>query len=110
MLASTVQFSTNNQTPPPGGPAEPRRPQTTSGTRPEMVLTKTRTQPPHGGGPFLQDPTACLQPPDTPRPASTQPRRAAVLGAGKTPAAELVSVPPSSTAPNTRGHPVVGDH
>jgi hypothetical protein len=37
----------------------------------------------------------------------TAPRKGdgAVLGAGPTPAAELVSVPPSSTTPDTRGPP-----
>jgi hypothetical protein len=89
---------------PPHTPARPGTPTGThGGTRTREALTRSN------GRPFPQDPTACLRTTTPPRPGSTRHRGDAVLGAGQEPAAELVSVPPSSTVSNTRGHPVVGD-
>src|SRR3954452_14448798 len=64
MLASTVQFSTNNQPPPP--PAPPARPPTRSrrcetrdGPAPEKAPATAHPRP---RVPLPQDPTACLRP------------------------------------------------
>ena len=85
---------------PPHTPARPGTPTGThGGTRTREALTRSN------GRPFPQDPTACLRTTTPPRPGSTRHRGDAVLGAGQEPAAELVSVPPSSTVSNTRGHP-----
>src|SRR4051794_34332973 len=90
MLASTVQFSTYDQ--PPTAPPPPA-PHVAGGTTDRPVLTETtvarslRTQQRAYGRPSR-------------RLRSTH-TRCAVPGAGSEPAAELVSVPPSSTTPGT---------
>src|SRR5688572_6347486 len=102
MLASTVQFSTSNQTP-PTCPRQTRAPHRGhGGTRSRTALTRSN------GCPLPQDPTACLRTGPPPPPRSPRPRRNAVLAAVTMPA-ELVSVPPSSTTPEARGPPVVAD-
>jgi hypothetical protein len=105
MLASTVQFSTSHRPPPHHTPPAP--PASAGGTRPGRPRTRDNAPPPPGTGPLPQDPTACLRPPPRggsgPPPAAANHGRA-VLGAGGAPAAELVSVPPSSTTPHARRH------
>jgi hypothetical protein len=50
----------------------PPAPDTPGGTTPQRSLTRSNTQPPSpGAGPFPQDPTACLQPPNPDRSRST---------------------------------------
>jgi hypothetical protein len=105
MLASTVQFSTYNRPPTPPPPPNPAPTGGTSGTRtgrPRHKKPPPARQP--RAGPLPQDPTACLRPPPPPIPFPTHPK-ARRTGDRQTPAAELVSVPPSSTTPNTRGPP-----
>jgi hypothetical protein len=105
MLASTVQFSTYDQSPPDDAPA--RTPSTAGAVRgPGGPGTRARTT--LVAGPLPQDPTACLRPRTPHRPRS--PHRPPKGGRCRTrsrpePAAELVSVPPSSTTPDTRGPP-----
>ena len=71
MLASTVQFSTYNQTPvtrPHRTHALPRETQRyEEQTGPAEIHVPTRGKPPDG--PLSQDPTACLQPVSPPPPA-----------------------------------------
>src|SRR5690348_1922109 len=100
MLASTVQFSTNKQ-PPPRRPHPTRTPQ--GDRRCETRDGPARRSPRNRNRfrvPLPQDPTACLRP-RTPPPPPFHAPEGAVLGAGRTPAAELVSVPPSSTTQTT---------
>src|SRR3954452_18999107 len=100
MLASTVQFSTSNQ-PPATRPHQTRTPHGEhDGMRCRPALTEattTRGQPP---GPVPSGPNSVptATHPRDPFPRAT--RGDAVLGAGQEPAAELVSVPPSSTTPH----------
>jgi hypothetical protein len=102
MLASTVQFSTYDQTPITPPPPDPHPPQGTQRyedqTGPD---TKQQIHPATGMSPLPQDPTACLRTRPSPPPRSPRPRRDAVLATMTMPA-ELVSVPPSSTTPGTR--------
>ena len=108
MLASTVQFSTYDQTP----ITRPHQPRHTLGCRQRYEM-QTGPDKRRNGCPLSQDPTACLQPPQpgtTPlhaHPTIRRPRHA-VLGAGTKPAAELVSVPPSSTTPEAPRPPENG--
>src|SRR3954463_1754580 len=90
-----------------------------SGTRTRRPRNRDNAPPPvTGGGPFPQDPTACLRPdPAASRLRSTPPtpRRNGVRVQYWEPAdsgpAELVSVPPSSTTPETSDPPqLVGRH
>src|SRR5688572_9628765 len=118
MLASTVQFSTTHRPPPGTAPANPTATGSTSATT--TGGTGTRTAPTHE----LTTPTRTLRPgrarslrtqqrayaPRPPRPRSTPAHRAGRTGSRQRSAAELVSVPPSSTVSNTRDHPVVGGH
>jgi hypothetical protein len=82
MLASTVQFSTYNQTP----ATRPRQTPAPTGTRRYEMQTgpdTERNETPPGAGPLSQDPTACLRPPPPPlRSTPHPPRGDAVLGAG----------------------------
>jgi hypothetical protein len=104
MLASTVQFSTYNQTP----ATRPRRTQHAPQgnwwyemqTGPEQK--DQQVHPANRMSPLPQDPTACLRTGPPPPPRSPRPRGDAVLAAMTMPA-ELVSVPPSSTTPEARG-------
>ena len=86
MLASTVQFSTNDQPPPPPPHQTPDNPwqsqQEPGGMRCRRPWRRnphpTREppqRPPQGTGPFLQDPTACLRPPPDPDPVPRPPHR-----------------------------------
>src|SRR5690349_6756571 len=123
MLASTVQFSTSNPTPPRADPTGPAtRPHegadTTTGLRSETIRTRKhphpRHPPPPGArtgrrGPFPQDPTARLRPP--PPPARVpHPAHRAVLAREPARPAELVSVPPSSTTQAPRAPTGTGGH
>ncbi|SNT07177.1 hypothetical protein SAMN06893096_1182 [Geodermatophilus pulveris] len=93
MLASTVQFSTNDRPPPdppPPDPTPPGVPATNTNTpdrqavrgpgrprhedhrpHPRRPPTHTRRRPVRDGSPLPQDPTACLRPPTRTRPRST---------------------------------------
>jgi hypothetical protein len=111
MLASTVQFSTYGQSPHiphrqtpgiPGGTTSMRHhrrnqpnPTRTKRSRPARSL---RTQQ-----------RAYDQPPPTTT-FHTHPEGQAVLAATQRSPAELVSVPPLSSTPNTRTHPERGEH
>ena len=115
MLASTVQFSTTNQPSPHTTPPDPAP--RTGHDRYEDRETLDKTTHPHpppgDRGPFPQDPTACLPPPARPPPPFPTPTRHEHRTRGRTrsrrtPAAELVSVPPSSTTPHTRHQPRTG--
>src|SRR4051812_17596870 len=84
MLASTVQFSTNNQPPPRTGPTRPDPPQEVGDVKPGTALCEgpaprpgRRLPPTPGPGPLPQDPTARLRTPapDTARPPRPGPRR-----------------------------------
>src|SRR4051812_45885214 len=96
--------------PPPGGQTS-RRCETRDGPDEE-------TSPP-GGRLAPTPPTGSAPPgpnsvPTNPPPAARPPHPApegttAVLANRPRPASELVSVPPSSTTPDTRGHPSMGD-
>ena len=66
------------------------------------------TPTPTGAARSLRTQQRAYDPGYSPRPGSSQPRRAAVLRAGGKPAAELVSVPPSSTTQASRAPPVDG--
>ena len=107
MLASTVQFSTNNQTP----PTRPRRTHTPrrrdGGTRNRTALNRDNTHAPTRGRPVPSGPNSV---PTTGRPRTDSvprtPRRGGRTGSPQQRPAELVSVPPSSTTPHTRRHPV----
>jgi hypothetical protein len=92
-LCSSQPTNSHHPTGPtrPGPPTGSRRCETRDGPAPEKAVTRSlRTQQ------RAYDP----EPPTAPFHA---PHRGAVLGAGRTPAAELVSVPPSSTTQTTRG-------
>ena len=105
MLASTVQFSTYNQTP----PIRPRRTrEPPQGTRryekQEGPDTKQRLPAPSGPNSV---PTTSHPIPTT---FPARPRTGRTSGDYQAPA-ELVSVPPSSTTPHARRHPDTGtDH
>ena len=107
MLASTVQFSTYDQSPPATTPPNPTHPQVVQRYEIQMAPTEA-TDPAETGRPFPQDPTACLQPaPTPPTPFHTPPseeRRRRTRSSDELPA-ELVSVPPSSTTQATSAHP-----
>ena len=79
MLASTVQFSTYDQSP----PTHPRRP-TPSAERwryeNRRALSEKKRSPGSPGGPLSQDPTACLRTDPHPSPRS-MPRRAVLAAA-----------------------------
>src|SRR5918994_5630987 len=100
MLASTVQFSTYDQTPAtrPHQTSDPHGDH--SGMRCRPALQDNDHPKPSSRGPLSQDPTACLRTGPSPPPAFHAPG-GAVLAGGKTMPAELVSVPPSSTVPDT---------
>src|SRR4051794_37717476 len=117
MLASTVQFSTNNRPPPtpiPPAPASRRRsgrygiqaaPEPKQRTPPPRATTTRRRPRPAPSGPNSV-PTAT-----TPSPAPLHtPHRSGrqYWKPANEPAAELVSVPPSSTTPHTRRPPETG--
>jgi hypothetical protein len=113
-------------------PRRPHRPRPPATTRrhedrtvwdPERPGQRKRAPPPAEArsGPVPSGPnsvpttTTGPRPPSPPRPRRNNPspkERTAVLGAGRPPAAELVSVPPSSTTPHTRRPPPHGtaDH
>src|SRR4051794_27574953 len=107
MLASTVQFSNNDQ-----ASSDHAHHQTHSPLRrydrhrsPEP---RTPAPTPHRGGPFPQDPTACLRPGHPTHTHAPHPFTGAVLAGADTAPAELVSVPPSSSTTDTRTHPQPG--
>ncbi|SNR99992.1 hypothetical protein SAMN06272737_1622 [Blastococcus mobilis] len=111
MLASTVQFSTYDQTPatrphptqhPPQGAA--------GGMRCRPALQRSNRPPPADGARSLRTQQRAYDPAPTPTPLHTPHQGRAVLGAGGKPAAELVSVPPSSTTPETRSPPEMTGH
>src|SRR3954453_736663 len=95
----------------PNGPTRPEPP-----TRDPALWNQERpchekapaTRFPGPRVPLPQDPTACLPPPTSSAAPFPAPHRGAVLGAGHEPAAELVSVPPSSTSQATRDPPADG--
>ena len=101
MLASTVQFSTTHQQPPhhtPPARAPARRYET--GT----ALTETATPPPHRGRAcsLRTQQRAYHQHHPTSHPPHPPPTGGrAVLATNRTAPAELVSVPPTSTTPDT---------
>src|SRR4051812_25230452 len=108
MLASTVQFSTNKRPPSP----RLRRPRPHQGNeRSGNRMAPRRDTGPaprnRGAGPLPQDPTACLPPPaatgSVPHPRTPRREPAGRTGSRPAPAAELVSVPPSSTTRTPRG-------
>src|SRR3954471_3495064 len=108
MLASTVQFSTTHRRP------APTRTRQASTIHRRSSGTSAGTAPARGPrtpGPLPQDPTACLPPPAPlpPRIHAPPTRRGAVLRGRRAPAAELVSVPPSSTTQPPRGPPQPGN-
>src|SRR3954471_23406262 len=110
MLASTVQFSTTNQSPSARPHQTPTRPLAGTSTverceirrAPDRDNRPLPRREPARRGPLPQDPTACLPPPDcTPARFHALPQEGRT-GGRRQPAAELVSVPPSSTTPTTR--------
>jgi hypothetical protein len=108
MLASTVQFSTNKQPPAPTPPPDPGNTRAVRQTN--RPCREEAPAPTRGRGPLPQDPTACLRPRTRPRPASTHPGGRSTRGRQIKPAAELVSVPPSSTTQTPRGPPLMTGH
>jgi hypothetical protein len=115
MLASTVQFSTNNQTPPPA----PARPHTThaGGTRTRRPRTRQPTPAPHPRhtakpegitARSLRTQQRAYNPDTATTPIHTPPQERST-GSRPQPAAELVSVPPSSTTPDTPRPPGRGE-
>src|SRR3954447_2195157 len=104
MLASTVQFSTYGQS-----PHIPHRQTPTNAGRYDEHEALQRKQSPVPSGPNSVPTTS---PPTHPRsrPSPTQTRdQQAVLASKHKDSAELVSVPPSSSATNTRTHPELGE-
>jgi hypothetical protein len=103
MLASTVQFSTYDQT----SPTCPRQTPThdPGGTRSRKTLNRSN------GRPFPQDPTACLRPRtlDDPVPHATE--SDAVLGAGNDRRPNWSAFHPRAPPHTLRRHPQMGtDH
>ena len=97
----------------PHAPARPTTPRRGRRRYEKQDGPEPRQHPhPHGGGPFPQDPTACLRTGRHARDSVPRtPEGDAVLGARNSRPAELVSVPPSSTTPHTRRPPGMGtDH
>src|SRR3954452_11125158 len=109
MLASTVQFSTTNQSPSARPHQTPTRPLAGTSTverceirrAPDRDNRPLPRREPARRGPLPQDPTAGLPPPHPRGPLPRPPAGGPYWGPVK-PAAELVSVPPSSTTPTTR--------
>src|SRR5689334_17235910 len=88
MLASTVQFSTNNQPPALTPPPDPGQPRAVRQTNRPCVTKRC---------PLPQDPTACLRNPSRVSRRSTHPEGRSTSGPATAGSSELVSVPPSST-------------
>src|SRR3954454_18192788 len=111
MLASTVQFSTTHRRPAPTDPTSHPPPPTRGKRRADVRSGTAPARGPRTPGPLPQDPTACLPPPAPlpPRIHAPPTRRGAVLRGRRAPAAELVSVPPSSTTQPPRGPPRTGE-
>jgi hypothetical protein len=121
MLASTVQFSTTNRPPPghaPPNPTDPH-PEADDDEWYEDPNGPDRRNHPHPADETSVHPRGVRSlrtqqraydrcTPATPVP--TAPEGPAVLEAAAMLPAELVSVPPSSTAPNTRGPPQPENH
>src|SRR3712207_5822460 len=107
MLASTVQFSTNNQTPtePPRQPPATRAVRDTAGPAEKNQHTPQGRPVPSGpnSAPTTNHPPHTLR--STPPPQGQQYWEPA----GREPA-ELVSVPPSSTTQATRARSVMSGH
>jgi hypothetical protein len=107
MLASTVQFSTYDQTP----VTRPHQTSTPhgehSGMRCRPALTETN-EPRFPGSPLPQDPTACLRPDQPLPPRSTRHRGDAVLGAaaaaGRTGQRSTLEHHPTRSAGTRDGH------
>src|SRR3954447_8201360 len=112
MLASTVQFSTTNQSPSARPHQTPTRPLAGTSTverceirrAPDRDNRPLPRREPARRGPLPQDPTACLPPPHPRGPLPRPPAGGPYWGPVK-PAAELVSVPPSSTPPTAFARP-----
>ncbi len=110
MLASTVQFSKNGKS--PHNPhRQPRTPQQDTGRYDEHETLHEANNPTPTSGPArsLRTQQRAYHHHPTPIPFPATPERAAVLGTRHEPAAELVSVPPSSSTPDTRGPHHCGD-
>ena len=86
MLASTVQFSTYDQTPTHTSPPNPPAPQAARRYENRTALTETTTTPVTRGVRSLRTQQRAYDRPTPHRPRSTRPRRDAVLGAGRQPA------------------------
>src|SRR4051794_14626598 len=102
MLASTVQFSTYNQTPVTRPHQTHAHPQETQRYEEQTGPEQDRDHP-HRDGPLSQDPTACLR--TRPSPAPRVPHPEGPYYQQQTMPAELVSVPPSSTTPQACSPP-----
>jgi hypothetical protein len=118
-LCSSQRTTGHPPAPPPPTPPRARQPaahRQVSGTRTRTAPTRdnqpptARTHVHPARGPLPQDPTACLRPRPPPAPFPTPPpnRETGGTGSRQQPAAELVSVPPSSTTPGTSGPPQRG--
>src|SRR4051794_20339622 len=105
MLASTVQFSTTHRRPAPTPPHQPPATPQPGKCRADVESGTAPAKGPRTSSPLPQDPTACLRPPAPlpPRIHTPPTRGGAVLRGRRAPAAELVSVPPSSTTQPPRG-------
>jgi len=94
-------------TPPPPARTHKDNPRGSGGTT-------TRWPPRSNGHPLPQDPTACLPPAPRITTFHTLPhanaRSTSRTSSDTRSPAELVSVPPSSSTPDTRSHPRRGDH
>ena len=106
MLASTVQFSTYDQTPPtrPRRTHPPRR--ADGGTRSRTALTEISSTRSPGAARSLRTQQRAYDRRSPHRPAfHAPPEVTPYWEPTDSRPAELVSVPPSSTTPDARGHP-----
>ena len=108
MLASTVQFSTYDQTPPHTPPPDPRTPTGDTAVREQEGPAQSNAHP-RQGRPVPSGPNSVptTSPPRTDR--VPHPPEAGRTRQRPEPPAELVSVPPSSSTPDTRSHPQLDD-
>jgi hypothetical protein len=106
MLASTVQFSTYDQTPATRPHRTRALPQKTQRYEMQTGPAEINAPPGHPGRPAPSGPNSVPTnhpPGSTPLHTPCVRRRAGRTGSRPRPAAELVSVPPSSTTQATRG-------
>ena len=89
----------------PGPPTRGRRCETRDGPARRSPRNRNRFRVP-----LPQDPTACLRNPTRVSRRSTHPGGCSTSRPATAGSSELVSVPPSSTTPTTRGHPQPGGH